>query len=144
MKRTKTTRAKKSIGKVIPVRKVNKSKLKKNLDVLWSMAVKARDKKCQRCGSTGSLSAHHVFGRRHNATRWVLDNGITLCYPCHIHWAHHDVGSFSAWWIDKNGSEKFNWLSAQSKMIYADKNIPFDTIAMTLNNAILIGEMEGR
>jgi hypothetical protein len=68
----------------------------------WMDAVKARDGKCLRCGSTENLEAHHIVElaellKRHGVTTreqaretpelWDLDNGETLCRRCH--YAHH-------------------------------------------------------
>lgn len=65
----------------------------------WMDAVKARDGGCVRCGSSENLESHHKtalaelverFGirsrddaRRHAAALWDLNNGETLCIPCH-------------------------------------------------------------
>lgn len=57
----------------------------------WMMAVKARDKKCVRCGTTKELQVHRVkeHGLVHQVdhidTDWVfgIDNGVTLCAACH-------------------------------------------------------------
>ena len=56
-------------------------------DELWSRCVKLRDGyKCRYCGRLGKLRgmhAHHFVGRRYRNTRWVVDNGICLCFACH-------------------------------------------------------------
>lgn len=65
----------------------------------WMDAVKARDGQCVRCGCTDNLESHHKKGlaellaelgiqsrddaRKHAATLWDLENGETLCAPCH-------------------------------------------------------------
>lgn len=65
----------------------------------WMDAVKARDGACMRCGSAEHLESHHKTGlakliedlaiksrddaRRHAAALWSIDNGVTLCRPCH-------------------------------------------------------------
>lgn len=65
----------------------------------WMDAVKARDKKCLRCGSTDNLEAHHLRSlagllgelkitsvddaRKHAGVIWDLSNGETLCQSCH-------------------------------------------------------------
>lgn len=127
MKRTKTTRASKS-GKP----KVSKAHKQKVLDKMWSAKVRARDGACLKCGSISCLNAHHVFGRRHTSTRWDVDNGVTLCMPCHIFWAHRDVGSFAAWFIGREGKNKFDELSNKSMMICQDKTLDYEAIARSL------------
>jgi 5-methylcytosine-specific restriction endonuclease McrA len=51
----------------------------------WRTAVKARDgNACVECGSTGVLHAHHIKSFADNPSlRTQLDNGVTLCVPCH-------------------------------------------------------------
>ncbi len=65
----------------------------------WMDAVKSRDGKCLRCGSAVDLESHHKEeladliarldiksrddARRHAAVLWDLNNGETLCRPCH-------------------------------------------------------------
>lgn len=65
----------------------------------WMDAVKARDGGCVRCGGTDKLQSHHKRGlaeliealsiksvedaRQHSAVLWDLENGETLCEPCH-------------------------------------------------------------
>ncbi len=41
--------------------------------------------KCVMCGSTEDLAAHHIIDRNKIANGgYVLENGITLCPPCHV------------------------------------------------------------
>lgn len=64
----------------------------------WTDAVRARDRKCIRCGLDELLQAHHVEAfsellSRHEvksrndakncAALWDISNGITLCEECH-------------------------------------------------------------
>lgn len=69
----------------------------------WMDAVKARDGKCLRCGAMERLESHHKVelstliddlgitsrddARRHAAALWDMNNGETLCVPCHD--THH-------------------------------------------------------
>ena len=92
------------------IKKPNKKLLEKKLDIAWSLYVRNRDKECQKCHGAGHISPHHAFGRRHHATRWDVDNGIGLCFPCHIHWAHRDPSGFTEWFRSKVGEEKYNKL----------------------------------
>jgi len=52
-------------------------------DKEWALAVKKRDKSCVICGETKRLNAHHMFPREIKETRWLLENGISLCPGCH-------------------------------------------------------------
>jgi len=57
------------------------------LDKLWVEKIKERDKGiCQKCGKVGT-QAHHIFGRGYSV-RWDMDNGVYLCYTCHLLNAH--------------------------------------------------------
>lgn len=68
--------------------KVKKPKRKKSemklLDIecraLWSKCVIARDKTCRYSGDSTFLTAHHIRSVTHHATRYSLDNGITLSW----------------------------------------------------------------
>lgn len=72
----------------------------------WMDAIRARDGKCQECGATEALEAHHIVSlaellvehgikNRADARKcdalWDLGNGVTLCQKCHyqIHGRHH-------------------------------------------------------
>ena len=69
----------------------NAAKAKRNLDKLWSEIIHKRDNHCRFCGRTeGVANAHHIHSRRHLATRWVISNGLRLCFTCH-RWAHDDI-----------------------------------------------------
>lgn len=54
--------------------------------VAWRKAVFERDNyTCRRCGDRGGyLEAHHIKGWAHYPElRFVVDNGLTVCVPCH-------------------------------------------------------------
>ncbi len=60
----------------------------------WSNAVIERDKGiCQLCGATGvPLEAHHIKSySKFPELAYDLDNGMTLCCPCH--WQEHATAS---------------------------------------------------
>jgi 5-methylcytosine-specific restriction endonuclease McrA len=92
---------------------------KKSLDNKWSKAVLERDNNiCQKCLDDRirihqPVSPHHVFYRRYLSTRWVVDNGITLCIS-HHRWAHDKPNEFKEWWIDRVGEEKAEELRLKS------------------------------
>ena len=72
-----------------------KSKVKV-CDELWALAVKKKGQ-CEVCGATHALHAHHVIPRTNYATRYMIENGVCLCYKHHIHWAHKDALAFADW-----------------------------------------------
>lgn len=50
----------------------------------WSIQVRTRLPSCQYCGSRKGLQAHHILSKsKHPEFALFLDNGITLCEPCH-------------------------------------------------------------
>lgn len=55
----------------------------------WRRRVLARDNFCcQKCGDAERLEAHHITPWPDSESlRFVVDNGITLCGPCHD-WVH--------------------------------------------------------
>lgn len=52
---------------------------------MWRDSVKERDgNKCRKCGATDRLHAHHIKAWRESPDlRYDIDNGLTLCAPCH-------------------------------------------------------------
>jgi hypothetical protein len=65
-----------------------RDKIKKTTSALlskWSKKVRGRDKKCAICNSTKRLQAHHLNNKAEFPEQ-ALDpnNGVTLCYYCHI------------------------------------------------------------
>lgn len=74
--------------------KRNKSKtLKNKLDRLWSEIIRKRYPRCIVCGN-GPTQAHHAISRRAQGlgVRWMLSQGVGLCYSCHIHKLHGQQG----------------------------------------------------
>lgn len=95
---------------------------KRRLDELWSRAVRLRDKyTCQKCGRTHKqVQAAHIFSRNRKSVRWDIDNGITLCYYCHIHWAHREPLEFAEWIKERLGEEKYEKLKRRAYEIAYD------------------------
>jgi len=75
---------------------------KKICDELWKQTVKKHAGfKCEKCGKTEYLQAHHIIPRTNYALRFDLENGVALCRKCHIYWAHKDAIGFMEWIKDK-------------------------------------------
>lgn len=95
-------------------------KLKKELDRLASQQARQRDSYiCKRCGVVHkAVHAAHIFSRSNLATRWDLENIITLCYFCHIMWSHRQPLEFAEWIKEKIGVKKYNKLRKKSQSVY--------------------------
>ena len=93
-------------------RQISRKGLTKKLDALWARAVKLRDKyTCQKSGikypeDARGCHAHHIFTKGgHPATRWDIDNGITLNCGNHRGFAHAKPYVFRDWMIERKGQE---------------------------------------
>lgn len=65
--------------------------VKRDLSKEWGKRVRERDgNQCIMCGETDRLAAHHWCRGDHRSkmATWCIDNGIALCYSCHIGDAH--------------------------------------------------------
>ena len=62
----------------------------KILKGLWSQTIKSRDNSiCVRCGSVKKVAASHIYPKgRYRHMAYDLDNGVTLCFACHMGWWH--------------------------------------------------------
>jgi len=94
---------------------LKKSELKK-LDDLWSSIIRQKGK-CEFCGKTLYLNAHHYIGRRDFKLRWNVDNGFCLCSGCHtmssIFSAHQTPHLFCEWARKVRGEDWENNLTKQ-------------------------------
>ena len=82
----------------------SKKKLNKDCEELWRKAVKAKGF-CERCGRTDKvLNAHHIYPKGRfmwHPLKWDVQNGLCLCFACHIHWAHQHPIEFTHWFENK-------------------------------------------
>lgn len=69
-------------------------KLRKAAHALWSLIVRHTDKVCQVCGTSENLQGHHCLVPKGwgGSIRFFVDNGIALCYTCHICTYHKGRG----------------------------------------------------
>jgi hypothetical protein len=90
-------------------------------DVEWAQLIKNRDNwTCQKCGKKyppkwRGLHAAHIFSRRFKATRTDPENGIALCFGCHM-WAHQHPLDFHEWIRERMGDE-YETLKASAKKL---------------------------
>jgi predicted restriction endonuclease len=99
---------------------LSQAKLIKKLDKLFSKIVRERaGYRCLKCGTISKYTqTAHVFSRNNRSVRWDLDNGICLCYYCHIMWAHREPVEFTEWIQKKLGRKKWEYLEKKSKEIF--------------------------
>lgn len=86
------------------------AKIKKLLHDDWSKRVQERDGyTCQLCGrgktyidedgteKSSRLSGHHWWRTAHRGgwTRYMIENGVTLCFTCHNRGVHVDADHFT-------------------------------------------------
>lgn len=94
---------------------------KKECDKLWAELVKKRaDYKCEYCGKTNYLNAHHIYSRSNNSTRHDPENGIALCSGHHTlssqFSAHKTPADFMDWIVALRGYSWLKTLRQRSKM----------------------------
>ena len=92
---------------------------------IWSFIVRRYDK-CEVCGATGKLDAHHLLPKeRYQWWMFAPVNGVCLCKTC------HKIGKLSAhrnplWfalWLKINMPGRYNWAV---KHIYDEPKTPPD------------------
>lgn len=67
--------------------------LKKKLDKAWSLAVRAQYPRCIVCGASPTQAHHAIIRKARNlTTRWMIQNGVGLCYVCHRFKLHGSQG----------------------------------------------------
>jgi len=93
-------------------------------DKKWARLVKIRDNfRCRRCGRFGKdgvgwkMESAHIMGRGHKSTKWLLENGICLCFKCH-RFAHEDPLLWADWCEKNLGKVLCRRLRELSNQIY--------------------------
>ena len=81
---------------------------KARADELWGAVIHLRYDRCCWCGrADGKLDAHHVMIRNYNSTRAVTENGILLCFRCHVPKAHGDPAAAFKFYTEWFGAEAY-------------------------------------
>ena len=64
----------------------------------WSLVVRRRDQVCNWCGTRSRGQAHHIVARSraNNVGHTHVDNGMRLCYDCHMHRIHIEPDEYIA------------------------------------------------
>ncbi len=91
-------------------------------DIEWAKKIKERDGwTCQRCDKpypekSQGLYAAHIFSRRYKKTRHDLENGVSLCFGCHM-WVHGNPLDGNQFFRNHLGEERYIALSTRAKKI---------------------------
>jgi 5-methylcytosine-specific restriction endonuclease McrA len=65
---------------------------------------------CAKCGASGIvLEHHHVITRRVRALRWLPENALALCHPCHAAWHAHPKAALE-WFVERYGEARLAYL----------------------------------
>src|SRR3990167_7578217 len=89
-------------------------KIKENqLDRVFSLYIRNRDKRCLKCGTKENLQCAHIFSRTARSVRWNALNALTLCYKCHLFWAHKNPIEFTEFVKHYLGEQDFASLKKQ-------------------------------
>ena len=106
------------------------------LDRLWSKAIRRRDPICRKCCSAPATQAAHIFTRNNMSTRWDLENGIGMCYYCHIVWSHREPAEFVDW-VKKHilGIVRFKALERKSRTTMVFSLFEYPAIRRRLSTA---------
>lgn len=77
--------------------------------------------KCEYCGKKSPLNSHHIFSRSKKSTRWVVENGISLCVGHHTFSssfsAHKTPLEFIDWLYDYKGRDKIDILRLKANTV---------------------------
>ena len=94
--------------------------LRKALDEQWKIVMHQKGR-CEVCGKTTRLNAHHFYSRSALSTRWDLDNGFLLCVGCHVFSskfsAHKTPADFVEWAIESRGIDWYENLKAKHNTV---------------------------
>lgn len=103
--------------------------LERVCDTLWREKVKRRDNWTCRNPScygyrmlysngdpVGDIAAHHIYRRSNTGSRYLLDNGISLCAWCHKE-AHDHPVAFKEKMRLMLGDERFDVITQASRMV---------------------------
>lgn len=62
---------------------------------VWRVQVIRRDKVCKICGSNQKRNAHHINSASYFPDeRFDIENGVTLCYGCHMNFHNNFKKSY--------------------------------------------------
>ncbi|MEK6819014.1 MAG: HNH endonuclease [Nanoarchaeota archaeon] len=107
---TKKEKLAKQIAKRKEKRLNSPKRLKTELDRVFSLYIRQRDKVCRRCGINQNLQCSHIMSRVSQNLRWDERNAMALCYKCHLTWWHKEPLEAAEWCKTIIGEEAYKSL----------------------------------
>lgn len=89
--------------------KKNRKKLVKELDNVFSLFIRARDKRCVVCGTKNKLTCGHLFSRVAYSTRWHELNSHAQCRGCNMR-HEYDFYPYQRWFVGQFGEGLYDYL----------------------------------
>lgn len=90
------------------------SQLIKELDVVFSKYIRARDEKCIRCNGVNRLTCSHYWSRKHRGTRYDEDNCMCLCFHCHWIFEKEKQGEYTDLMLRRLGQKRLDLLKIKA------------------------------
>lgn len=103
--------------------RLDRKKLIKNLDQVFSKYIRTRDGHCLWCGTTSSLQCAHIIGRANFRFRWEPSNAIALCYACHIYKWHKSPLEAAEWLQQKHPFYYQQWQAHRAETSIAKTDL---------------------
>lgn len=82
-------------------------------DRWFSKYIRARDERCQNCGSADYLQCAHLISRRYKSIRTSSSNAVALCRGCHVKFTHRPL-EWEEWIIERFGEDYYRELKRQA------------------------------
>jgi len=114
-------------------RKPSRKTLVRNLDKVWSQAVREKaDSQCEHCGKVSPLNSHHFYSRSVYSVRWDIENGFCLCVGCHVFSskfsAHKTPAEFVEWARETRSDEWYESLKDRKNTVRKFKNFDLEEL----------------
>lgn len=109
---------------------MTKQEIKKLDKIVETACKKNTDYRCEICGAPKEIAqihVHHIIGRRHRSTRFILENVVTLCAK------HHTMGLWSAhenpgWFLEEIRDLRGDkWWKKLNELSYKVNKMDFET-----------------
>ena len=108
--------------KQIPIRR-----LLKRADAVFSVWIRARDRRCVTCGATGKLQCSHLIRRGKHSVRFSEVNCHTQCSSCN--WKHNYFPEkYTSWLLSTHGELAYLTLVKDAMKLKSWKRYELESI----------------